>query len=158
MVFDELIEEEKKQLAAAGLVGGGGGAQCGIDAGVVDHTSPSSSSSSSSSSPIPHNETNIHNGHDNSSSDDDEDSDFEDIEAYDLGEEPFSTRVPETNYLRVCLGMLQAPEADTDAYDKQRVALNCIPRIVSAGPIDIRWFDWLRACLSRGRGRVRFAV
>ena len=133
MVFDELIEEEKKQHAAAAVsVGEGGGARSGIAASVVHHTSPSSSSSNQ------HNETNVHTGHDSS---DDDDSDFEEIEAYDLGEEPFSNRVPETNYLRVCLTMLQAPEADTDAYDKQRVALNCIPRIVASGPIDIRWFN-----------------
>ena len=134
MVFNELIEEEKKQHAAAAAVsvGEGGGARSGIAASVVDHTSPLSSSS------VQHNETKIHTGHDSS---DDDDSDFDDIEAYDLGEEPFSNRVPETNYLRVCLTMLQAPEADTDAYDKQRVALNCIPRIVASGPIDIRWFN-----------------
>lgn len=138
MVFDELIEEEKKQHAAATAavvsVGEGGRVQRGIVSSIVDHTLPSSKSSAEK-----HNETSIHNGrHDSSSDDDDDDSDFDEIEAYDLGEEPFSNRVPETIYLRVCLTMLQAPEADTDAFDKQRVALHCIPRIVSSGPIDIR--------------------
>lgn len=58
------------------------------------------------------------------------------IEGYDCPDENPEDSVPRTNYLRVCLELLLAPDTDKDAHDKQLAALQSVPRIVGTNPVD----------------------
>jgi len=65
----------------------------------------------------------------------DEQSSDSELEAFELGEERVG-EVPSTNYLRICLEMLQYSETKPDARDKQEVGLTSIPRILASKPAD----------------------
>ena len=66
----------------------------------------------------------------------DDDSSDSEIEGYECPDENPEDFVPQSNYLRVCLELLLAPDTDKDAHDKQLGALQSIPRIVAMNPID----------------------
>ena len=69
-------------------------------------------------------------------SDGNSDSSDSEIEGYDLPAESPEDFLPLTNYLRVCLELLLASDADKDAHDKQLAALKSVPRIVLTNPVD----------------------
>ena len=136
IVFDELVEEEKleqKVLLLKSSV-----ASRGVDGVLLPQLSSSAGDKSTSGGPRGGLISSVGNDNDystDSNSDSNSDSDSE-IEGYDCSDEKTESTIPLTNYLRICLELILAPDTDKDAHDKQLSALKSIPRIVENNPVD----------------------